>query len=195
MRRNRSASSPKEFLHLRPGEELEPHRVNLARFVRRPKIIDQRLIAAHVALKRVPHFVREDFDVSLGAVEVGKDERHAIAWETTCKIRRGDLPSRFFKSVKMAVRPSGGKKSSEPAAHVVEHRLRLRDHPIVISLRRGIARADRGSPSSQNISWSTPSRVRLLLPQFDGEGHQVLADCGPKAFDIVPGCNRPASSA
>ena len=29
-----------ELLHVRPGEELQPHRVNLARFVRRPEIID-----------------------------------------------------------------------------------------------------------------------------------------------------------
>ena len=54
-----------ELLHVRPRQELQAHRMNLARFVRRPQVIDQRLLAAGVALVGVPHLVREDLDVVL----------------------------------------------------------------------------------------------------------------------------------
>ena len=44
-----------EQLHLRPGEKLQAHRMNLARFHRRPEIVFERLVAARmISEKRAP---------------------------------------------------------------------------------------------------------------------------------------------
>ena len=67
-----------EFLHMRPGEELETHRVDFARLVSRPEVVDERLLAAGVRLIGVAHFVREHAYVAVGAIKIREHERHTI---------------------------------------------------------------------------------------------------------------------
>ena len=53
-------------------------------------VIRERLVAAFVTLKGVAHLVCEYLDISLGAVEVGKDVRHAKRGE-----RRAETTTRL----------------------------------------------------------------------------------------------------
>src|SRR5688572_427678 len=78
-----------ELFHLWPGKKLQAHRVNLARFIRGPEIIEELLPAALVPLKRMPHLVRKDLHVPLGAVEVGEDERHAVRGKARAEAAAG----------------------------------------------------------------------------------------------------------
>ena len=119
-------------------------RVNLARFIRGPQVIDQRLLAAHVALEGVPHFVREHLHVALGAVEVGENVRQAHRGE-----RGAESARRFAFAILEIGEVAAGHQAEEiiePAADRVEHFLGSGDQPIVIVLAARDCREDRERP-------------------------------------------------
>ncbi len=84
-------------------QEFEPHRVDLGRLVRGPKVVDAGQVAALPVLKGVAHLVREDAYIVVCAVEVGEDKGHARG-RNDVQNPPPALPGRFFRSMNPPLR-------------------------------------------------------------------------------------------
>src|SRR5581483_2737898 len=67
-----------EALELRPREELQRHRMDLTRLVRRPQVIRDADVPAGIVLERVSQLVKKNVHVVRRSVEVCEDVRQSV---------------------------------------------------------------------------------------------------------------------